>query len=192
MRLSRLFFTFIIVAGLVAAGSLGCAKKQLKADGGRIEPVEPQTTAQKAPSEGNEGQASRNTKEIEAPPGPKEQPEPVEAAKNERALNDIHFDLDRYDIKAGDEKVLGEDYKFIKDNGASLVLVEGNCDERGTVEYNLALGERRAEAAKKYLVSLGVSPSRLKTISYGKSKPVDPGHDEAAWAKNRRDHFVVE
>jgi peptidoglycan-associated lipoprotein len=70
--------------------------------------------------------------------------------------------------------------------------VEGNCDERGTVEYNLALGQRRADAAKNYLVSLGIPADRLKTISFGKSKPFDPGHDEAAWAKNRRDHFVVQ
>ncbi|HEX9107436.1 MAG TPA: OmpA family protein, partial [Longimicrobiales bacterium] len=67
----------------------------------------------------------------------------------------------------------------------------GHCDERGTVEYNLALGERRAEVAKNYLVSLGIKESRIKTISYGKSKPADPGHDESAWAKNRRDEFVV-
>ena len=72
------------------------------------------------------------------------------------------------------------------------MTIGGHCDERGTNEYNLALGERRAESAKNFLVSLGVNASRLKTISYGEEKPVDTGHDEAAWSKNRRAHFVTE
>jgi peptidoglycan-associated lipoprotein len=71
------------------------------------------------------------------------------------------------------------------------VQVEGDCDERGTIEYNLALGERRANATKKYLVSLGVSADRISTISYGKERPLDPGHDEEAWAKNRRAHTII-
>ena len=74
---------------------------------------------------------------------------------------------------------------------ASKVTIEGHCDERGTAEYNLALGERRAKAAQEYLVFLGVGAQRLSTISYGEEKPVDPGNNEAAWAKNRRAHFVV-
>ena len=132
------------------------------------------------------------TKANEAPPGPKEQPEPVEEAKAEKALTDVFFDFDSYVIRPDDASVLQKDADWIKANPGHVVTVEGNCDERGTVEYNLALGQRRADAAKNYLVSLGVSADRLKTISYGKSKPFDPGHDEAAWAKNRRDHFVVQ
>jgi Outer membrane protein and related peptidoglycan-associated (lipo)proteins len=71
------------------------------------------------------------------------------------------------------------------------VLIEGHCDERGTTEYNLALGERRAKEAMKYFVELGIDGKRIKTISYGKERPLDPGNNEEAWAKNRRDHFVV-
>jgi peptidoglycan-associated lipoprotein len=71
------------------------------------------------------------------------------------------------------------------------ITIEGNCDERGTDAYNMALGERRAEAAKAYLVNLGVNPSQINTISYGEERPADPAHNEAAWAKNRRDHFVI-
>ena len=71
------------------------------------------------------------------------------------------------------------------------LAIEGNCDERGTVEYNLALGQKRADEAAKYLADLGVAKERIKTISYGKERPLDPGHNEEAWAKNRRDHFVV-
>jgi len=73
----------------------------------------------------------------------------------------------------------------------SAVTVEGHCDERGTDEYNIALGERRAEAARNYLVTLGVGGNRLTTVSFGEEKPFDPGHNEEAWAKNRRDHFVT-
>jgi peptidoglycan-associated lipoprotein len=71
------------------------------------------------------------------------------------------------------------------------IQIEGHCDERGTSEYNLALGERRANSAKKYLISLGMPADRISTISYGKEKPLDPGHNEEAWSKNRRDHFII-
>jgi peptidoglycan-associated lipoprotein len=80
---------------------------------------------------------------------------------------------------------------MIKKDSAAKVRIEGNCDERGSDEYNLALGEKRAKAAMEYLVTLGIPAERLSVISYGKEKPADPGHDEAAWAKNRRDEFVV-
>ena len=110
---------------------------------------------------------------------------PVMAAK----LEDIHFDFDKYNIRPGDGEILKKDYNWLQGNSGK-VRIEGNCDERGTVEYNLALGQKRADAAKAYLVSLGVGANRLETISYGKEKPVDPEHNEAAWAKNRRDHFT--
>ena len=80
----------------------------------------------------------------------------------------------------------------MKKNSALKVRIEGHCDERGSDEYNLALGERRAKAAMNYLVTLGIADKRLSVISYGKEKPVDPGHDEAAWAKNRRAEFVIQ
>ena len=80
---------------------------------------------------------------------------------------------------------------YLKRNGAAKVQIEGHCDERGTAEYNMALGARRAESAKKYLLSLGVKGAALSTVSYGKEKPLDPGHTEDAWAKNRRGHFIL-
>jgi peptidoglycan-associated lipoprotein len=79
----------------------------------------------------------------------------------------------------------------MKNNTFATVTIEGHCDERGTDEYNIALGERRANSAKRYLVNLGVDSSRLETVSYGEEKPVDSGHNEAAWKKNRRAHFVI-
>ena len=96
------------------------------------------------------------------------------------------------------KNVHGEAQKTLDDNASLLkkypswaITIEGHCDERGTPEYNLALGERRAVAARAYLLSLGIAADRLRTVSYGKEFPFDPGHDEAAWAKNRRAHFVV-
>jgi peptidoglycan-associated lipoprotein len=106
-------------------------------------------------------------------------------------LKDIHFDFDKYDIRPGDAGVLKENAAlFIKHPNVKF-QIEGHCDERGTVEYNLALGERRANTTKKYLISLGISATRISTISYGKERPLDPGHNEEAWAKNRRAHIVV-
>ena len=81
--------------------------------------------------------------------------------------------------------------ELLKKYGTWVITVEGHCDERGTPEYNLALGERRAVAVKTYLVSLGVAPDRIRTVSYGKEFPFDPGHNDDAWAKNRRAHFVI-
>jgi peptidoglycan-associated lipoprotein len=104
-------------------------------------------------------------------------------------VSPIYFDFDKYNIRSGDAEILNKDYEWMKGHPGK-VRIEGNCDERGTVEYNLALGQKRADAAKAYLVNLGADPGRLETVSYGKEKPVDPGHNEAAWAKNRRDNFT--
>jgi peptidoglycan-associated lipoprotein len=108
-----------------------------------------------------------------------------------KLLRDIHFDFDKYDIRREDEVILKENAAFLKKNPKMNIQIEGHCDERGTVEYNLALGERRANNTKRYLVSLGINSSRISTISYGKERPLDPGHNEGAWAKNRRAHIVV-
>ena len=106
-------------------------------------------------------------------------------------FGDIHFDYDKAFIREDAKPVLATVAAYLKGNPSASVLVEGHCDERGTAEYNLALGERRAEATRKYLVSLGGKAGALSTVSFGKEKPVDPGHTEAAWAKNRRAHFAV-
>jgi peptidoglycan-associated lipoprotein len=108
-----------------------------------------------------------------------------------KMLKDIHFDFDKYDIRPEDAEILKQDAALLMKYPKAKIQIEGNCDERGTTEYNLALGERRAHNAKEYLVSLGIPDSRLSTISYGKERPLDPGHNEEAWAKNRRDHFII-
>jgi peptidoglycan-associated lipoprotein len=108
-----------------------------------------------------------------------------------KLLKDIHFDFDKYDIRPGDTEILKENAALLIKHPNVKIQLEGHCDERGTIEYNLALGERRANSTKKYLISIGISTGRISTISYGKEKPLDPGHNEEAWAKNRRAHTVI-
>jgi peptidoglycan-associated lipoprotein len=106
-------------------------------------------------------------------------------------LEEIYFDYDRSAIREDAAKILTRSAAWLKDHPAVEVMIEGHCDERGTVEYNLALGERRAASTRAYLVRLGIDPNRLFTISYGEERPVDPRHNEEAWAKNRRAHFLI-
>jgi peptidoglycan-associated lipoprotein len=106
-------------------------------------------------------------------------------------LKQIYFDFDQFTLSADARKVLGNNAKYLKMNGDAKIVIEGHCDERGSDEYNLALGESRALAAKSYLVSLGISAKRLSVISYGEEKPAAKGSNESAWAKNRRAEFKV-
>ena len=108
-----------------------------------------------------------------------------------KLLKDIHFDFDKYDIRLGNTEILKENAALLKRYPKVKIQIEGHCDERGTIEYNLALGERRANSTKKYLLSLGIPGDRISTISYGEERPLDPGHHEEAWGKNRRAHFII-
>ena len=108
------------------------------------------------------------------------------------ALKKVYFDFDSYKLSGTARSKLEKNAELIKKVSAANIRVEGSCDERGSDEYNIALGEKRAKAAMQYLVTLGIPAERLSVISYGKEKPADTGHDEAAWAKNRRDEFAVE
>src|SRR3989304_400844 len=111
--------------------------------------------------------------------------------KEEFRLEDIHFDLDKYDIKDKDREILSNLADWLSKNKSVKIEIEGHCDERGTNEYNLALGERRANSAKKYLVTLGIQASRIGTISYGEEKPLCTESSEECWLNNRRGHFVI-
>jgi peptidoglycan-associated lipoprotein len=106
-------------------------------------------------------------------------------------LKSIHFDFDRYDIRPGDVEILKENAALLRKSPTVKIQIEGHCDERGTAEYNLALGERRANSTKNYLLSLGITADRLSTISYGEERPLNTGQNEEAWAKNRRAQFVI-
>jgi peptidoglycan-associated lipoprotein len=126
-----------------------------------------------------------------SPPPPPPGPSISQQAFQEFQNQDIYFDFDKYDLRTDARATLDRKASFLNQNSSVRVQIEGHTDERGTNEYNLALGERRANAAKQYLTTAGISAGRLSTISYGKERPLDPGHNEAAWAKNRRDHFVI-
>lgn len=107
-------------------------------------------------------------------------------------LGNIHFEFNKYRIRGEDKPKLEAIAGLLRDNGDFKLLIEGHCDERGTNEYNMGLGEQRALSTKRYLASLGVSESRFTTISYGEERPLDLGHNDAAWDKNRRCQFRVE
>lgn len=106
-------------------------------------------------------------------------------------LRPVFFELDSSDLTAEGQRILDGNAAVLKQHGSWTITIEGHCDERGSAEYNLALGERRALSARAYLISLGLSADRLRTVSYGKEFPFDPGHDEGAYTKNRRAHFVI-
>jgi len=125
-----------------------------------------------------------------AAPAPGAPPRPSEFSENSN-LKDVFFDFDKYDVRADDAKILDGNAAWLKSNAANLVLIEGHCDERGTNEYNLALGERRAKSTMNYLVSQGIQANRITIISYGKERPVCSEKSEGCWQKNRRAHFLV-
>jgi peptidoglycan-associated lipoprotein len=129
-------------------------------------------------------------------------PEPALASESiaNRSLDDLNrnsplqpafFALDSAELDDVSRAVVTANADLLRKNPSWMITVEGHCDERGTVEYNLALGERRAMAVRSYLISLGIAPTRVMTVSYGNEFPFDPGHDDAAWSRNRRAHFVI-
>ena len=149
------------------------------------------------------GSSTRETR-VAAPPAPRESTAtpavPPHAAAGATGapggttaspLKDVFFAYDRALLTDDAKRILNEDVGWLKANSQVQIAVEGHCDERGTAEYNLALGERRAKAVRDYLAAAGVDGSRIRTISYGKERPFAPGHDESAWRWNRRAHVVV-
>jgi len=132
--------------------------------------------------------------EVPPPPPIEEEemvePEVEEVTEEPLVLKDVFFDFDKYNIKDQYKEVLIDDAEQIMDRDDIHIMIEGHCDERGTNEYNLALGEKRAKAARDFLTAYGVDPAKLSIISYGEEKPFAMGHNEEAWAKNRRAHLV--
>jgi len=173
-------FSLLLLVVLVGLSLAACGCFQQKMKGEAAAPAAPEQKMAAAPEQKEQMEVK------EAPPAPAPAPA-AEAAVAEK--QPIYFDFDKYNIRPGDAEILKKDYEWMQANPVK-VRIEGNCDERGTVEYNLALGQKRADAAKGYLVNLGADSSRLETVSYGKEKPIDPGHNEEAWAKNRRDDFT--
>ena len=174
----------LVIPGLMLTTS--CAKKQVQS-GPEVAPPAPEGAAmseEAARAQALEEQRLREERLRE---------QRAAAAAKERFENqDIHFDFDKSSLTPAAQAILRDKAAYLLANPNLSVIIEGNCDERGTNEYNMALGDRRASSAKNFLVDLGVESRRLTTISYGEEKPIDPAHNEAAWAKNRRAHFVID
>jgi peptidoglycan-associated lipoprotein len=198
MKKINLFGTFLISAAMLTA-STGCHRKPVSPT-----PI-PDYVNHPTPS-ANPNDTSGGT--ANTAPAPTATPEgtPESYGKWANILNDpdskqdrdkfkadtVYFDFDSATIKASEESKLADLGTYFKGNDRpECLIIEGNCDERGTEKYNLSLGERRALAVREYLSNLGVDAQRIKTVTYGASRPADPGHDEAAWKQNRRDDFVL-
>ncbi len=169
----------ILVAGLFF--TVSCAKKTVGSDATTIEDQSGAAGGQgSGGSAGGDGVSEADIQQAK-----------IMAAKKRFVNQDVHFEYDSSVLSSMAKMVLKEKAAWLKDNGSVSVSIEGHCDERGTTEYNLALGERRANAARNYLVNLGVAANRLSTISYGEERPQDSGNTESAFRKNRRAHFAI-
>ena len=165
----------LIIPGLML--TTGCAKKPKTTPG-----TMSQDQSQQTPSDAGEVQSG----DLDEAARQKEQ------ALNQFLNENVYFAYDSYSLDAMAQDVLKRKAEWLQENMDAQVLIEGHCDERGTVEYNLALGDRRATACKNFLTTLGIDGARLSTVSYGEERPVDMGSTEAAWAKNRRGQFVIQ
>ncbi len=179
----------------------GCAEKQAVV---KDEPVQEQkvTATQTAPvaapvAQADDDAARRAKEQADREAALKAQAAKDAAAKRNAAaladlnIQNIYFDFDKSSIRPDAREILKANTEIFTKNNSAAIVIEGYCDERGTAEYNMALGERRAQEAKKYLVNLGINASRVETISYGEEKPANAAHDEAAWAQNRRAQFLL-
>ena len=194
-RVSRSLIAVVILSALVAGG---CARNaSLQKDSSSADPSGSSAKTNQTP-------AGQTSPQQPAAPARPEKPSPpiVDAAQTElnrkqaetksalaQRLETIYFDYDKSDLSSAARDALVKNAELLKKKSGTVVTIEGHCDERGSAEYNLALGERRAKSTMQYLLTLGVPAERLATVSYGKEKPAVDGHDDAAWAKNRRAEF---
>ena len=186
-RCSHLAFTSLLVAAVVLSG---CAKRPATTQAAAPAPTGAATSTASTPSSPSQPMQSSPGPSTTTPTPSTARPVVQDFAAI-ADLTDVFFDFDKYDIRPGDAKTLDANANWLKSNPNHLVLIEGHCDERGTNEYNLALGERRAKSTMNYLVSQGVQANRITIISYGEERPQCTEHNEACWSKNRRSHFLV-
>lgn len=179
---------FPLIMAAIILVFYGCASKQAYTP--ITERMGQQPEVGQQPSEGAGAKEGISEEELARQERERQRLAAEAAAATAAHLPDVYFDFDSYIIRNQDVPMLKNMAGWLSKNQSVKVVVEGYCDERGTTEYNLALGQKRAEAAKDFLVKSGVAANRIRTNSYGKEAPVDPGHTEEAWAKNRRDHFA--
>ncbi|HMI69485.1 MAG TPA: peptidoglycan-associated lipoprotein Pal [Solirubrobacteraceae bacterium] len=180
----------IACAAIVAAIFVGCAKRPAL-----IGASAPAPTGAAATQTVTGAEVAASPAAPAAPAPVAAAPEPVRPSPKEfvaiDALKPIYFDFDKYDIRPGDRRILDANAQWLKEHANQLVLIEGHCDERGTNEYNLGLGDRRARATMNYLVGQGVQANRFTIVSYGEERPVCTEKNESCWQKNRRAAFLV-
>lgn len=188
------YFRFLAVMSLVASVSLfasGCSQKKVRTDEGTEGAVaEPVGQKTETVSDRQPVQQMGTEESLDSAPVENMGDLNILEGRSTGPMLPVYFDFDQSSIRADQKTRLENNAAYLKDSPQSRIVVEGNCDERGTNEYNMALGERRAVGAKKYLVNLGVSANRVNTISYGEERPLNYGHDELAWSQNRRADFV--
>ncbi|HZF31519.1 MAG TPA: peptidoglycan-associated lipoprotein Pal [Gammaproteobacteria bacterium] len=187
-RCSHLVLSSLLVAAVVLSG---CAKRPATTQAAAPAPTGSASTTAATPPAPAPVQSAPPTAATTTPAPSSTARPAVQDFAAVPELADVFFDFDKYDIRPGDAKTLDANANWLKSNPNHLVLIEGHCDERGTNEYNLALGERRAKSTMNYLVSQGVQANRITIISYGEERPQCTEHNEACWAKNRRAHFLV-
>ena len=182
--LSSIILLFAIC--LISLYNVSCAKKEvIKGDGTDL--ISRQTAGYDTEKDVNDDEAARKA-ELERQARLREQ---AEGLIKDFELENIYFDFDKADLKPSAMAILQKKADWLKENPDNYIRIEGHCDERGTSEYNIALGERRANAAAQYLIALGIEGERISTNSYGEEYPASDGHNEEAWAKNRRDEFKL-
>lgn len=167
--------------------SSGCSKKQVPSEEMKVTPTE---TTQTAPAKVDVGESMGSEESIESGAITRSNAQ-ISEGRTHGPMLPVYFDFDKSNIRDDQKSRIETNASFLKENNAINVTIEGNCDERGTNEYNMALGERRAQNAKKYMTNLGIASSRVNTVSYGEEKPLLYGHDEYSWAQNRRADFVI-
>jgi peptidoglycan-associated lipoprotein len=193
MRKTWLLALMVIISMGIVFSVSGCAKKKITSD------EEMSATAEKGTTEktGETGydkiyeESMASKEESLDTQAAREKEHDILEGRTSAPLLPIYFDFDKSNIRDDQRSRIEKNAAYLKENPAVKVRIEGNCDERGTDEYNMALGERRALSAKKYLVNLGINTDRIHTLSYGEEKPLLHGHDEYSWAQNRRDDFVL-
>ena len=182
---SRSMWALVLLAVALPLLLTACGKKRPPA-------VTTRPPARTAPSPTSDvTEAGPDVRPVDEPSASGEDFSVSDASGEGGPLADIHFDYDQAALTDEARAILEKHALWLQNHRDAKVMVEGHCDERGTVEYNLALGNQRAQVTRDYLASLGVAADRLRTTSYGKERPLDPGHDEGAWARNRRAHFAV-
>jgi peptidoglycan-associated lipoprotein len=155
-----------------------------------VSPSDTTTYTISATGPGGSANASATVSVEAPPPPPPPPPAPSWTELFDKEVQDAYFDFNKADIRPDAREALNKTADFLRNYPEAKVTIEGHCDERGSTEYNLALGDRRANAVKQYLVSLGISADRMSTISYGKERPFCTEHDETCWQQNRRGHFI--